>query len=70
MTASAVAARCQDVPLPSAHGLVWDQAAGRACVACGKRLTTGAISRGLVHGRHGVHVLDTEVWCCPDPEDC
>jgi hypothetical protein len=63
------AVRCQTVPLPSAYGLTWDQTAGRACVSCGKPLTTGAVPRGRVQGNHGAHVLNFEVWSCPDPEE-
>ncbi|MGW6979961.1 hypothetical protein ACWGE1_11015 [Streptomyces sp. NPDC054932] len=55
-------------PLPEVYGLAWEQTAGRACVVCGKRLTTGAVSRGWLFGRHGAHSLDVEVWCCPKPE--
>ncbi|MFF5808284.1 hypothetical protein [Streptomyces sp. NPDC012746] len=60
------ATRCRDIPL-SVYGLSWDQAAGRACAACGKPLTTGAVSRGWWYGNHGNHRLDTELWVCPDP---
>ncbi|MER5871409.1 hypothetical protein [Streptomyces sp. NPDC002044] len=65
--ASVQATRCRDVPLPSAHGLAWDQAAGRACIACNRQLTTGAVYRGRVFGHQGSHNLDADVWCCPDP---
>ncbi|MFD4135265.1 hypothetical protein [Streptomyces goshikiensis] len=47
MTPQATGVRCQDVPLPTAHGLTWDQAAGRACYACGKLLSSGAVLGGL-----------------------
>ncbi|MFD4245087.1 hypothetical protein ACFWP3_26390 [Streptomyces sp. NPDC058525] len=59
---------CVRAPLPEVYGLAWEQRAGRACVVCGKRLTTGAVSRGWLFGRHGAHSLDVEVWCCPAPE--
>ncbi|WCD86374.1 hypothetical protein KPP03845_102720 [Streptomyces xanthophaeus] len=49
----------------SAYGLTWEQRAGRACGACGKPLSHGAVSRGWVRGRHGAHVLDVELWVCP-----
>ncbi|WP_331739966.1 hypothetical protein OG590_39470 (plasmid) [Streptomyces goshikiensis] len=68
MTSAATGVRCQDVPLPTAHGLTWDQAAGRACYACGKLLSSGAVLGGLALGRSGAHRLDTEVWACPDRE--
>lgn len=38
--------------------------AGRACYACGKRLTSGAVYWDWARGRLGAHVLDTEVWAC------
>ncbi|MCX5078998.1 hypothetical protein OG321_42130 [Streptomyces sp. NBC_00424] len=57
--------QCADTPLPPAQGLPWDVGMGRACVACGKKLTVGAVSRGKVSGRQGVHSIDTEVWACP-----
>lgn len=57
--------QCADTPLPPAQGLPWNVAMGRACVACGKELTVGAVSRGKVSGRQGVHSIDTEVWSCP-----
>ncbi|MGW2580638.1 hypothetical protein ACWCYZ_04740 [Streptomyces virginiae] len=60
---------CASAPLPEVYGLPWEQSSGRACVACGKPLTAGAVSRGHLRGRHGVHVLDVEVWCCPEPEE-
>ncbi|MFJ9939343.1 hypothetical protein [Streptomyces erythrochromogenes] len=51
------------------YGLAWAQRAGRACVVCGRQLTTGAVSRGWIYGKHGAHRLDVEVWCCPKTED-
>ncbi|WP_371588264.1 hypothetical protein [Streptomyces virginiae] len=60
---------CVRAPLPQVYGLAWEQTAGRACVVCGKRLTTGAVSRGWIYGRHGAHRLDVEVWCCPKTKE-
>ncbi|MFI5981468.1 hypothetical protein ACIBEA_11395 [Streptomyces sp. NPDC051555] len=57
--------RCQDAVLPTLRELTWDQAVGRACCSCGKQLTLGAVSRGIIRGHHGVHVTDAEVWSCP-----
>ncbi len=59
---------CAEAPLPEVYGLAWDRFAGLACVVCGSVLTVGAVYRGWLHGRHGAHRLDTEVWCCPAPE--
>ncbi|TLQ43498.1 hypothetical protein [Streptomyces marianii] len=56
---------CRERPVPTAQALSWEQYAGRACCSCGKRLTTGAVHRGVARGRQGVHVLDVEVWSCP-----
>ncbi|MFE4217156.1 hypothetical protein [Streptomyces sp. NPDC056844] len=52
--------------LPALETLTWDQSAGRACVWCKKLLTTGAVSAGTIPCRDGAHVLDTEVWACPE----
>lgn len=52
-------------PLPALNTLTWDQSAGRACIWCKRLLTTGAVHVGIICGRSGVHVLDTEVWACP-----
>lgn len=61
--------RCDRAPLPaSVSSLTHDQYLGRACVSCGRQLTTGAVPRGIIPGRQGVHSLDTEVWSCPAPE--
>ncbi|MBT2450923.1 hypothetical protein J7F03_28385 [Streptomyces sp. ISL-43] len=66
----AAAVPCHRRPLPaSVSELSHGQHLGRACVACGRLLTTGAVSRGTIRGRQGVHVLDVEVWSCPNPED-
>lgn len=70
MTASNVAylptaLPCRERPVPTAQALSWEQYAGRACCACGKPLTTGAVHRGVARGRQGAHVLDVEVWTCP-----
>ncbi|MFI7890835.1 hypothetical protein ACIFUY_06180 [Streptomyces sp. CACIS-1.16CA] len=51
--------------LPPLAGLTWDQAAGRACVWCKRPLDRGAVSAGVIEGRDGAHVLDTEVWAGP-----
>ncbi|WP_189829229.1 hypothetical protein [Streptomyces subrutilus] len=59
---------CARAPLPSAHGLTWDQGAGIACIICARPLTTGAVSRGRIHGRAGAHHLDIDAWACPLPE--
>lgn len=68
MTTAAQARRlkvCRRQPVPEAGDLSWEQYAGRACFACGKQLTVGAVSCGRATGRLGVHVLDVEVWACP-----
>lgn len=57
---------CREMPIPAAGDLSWEAYAGRACYACGKRLTTGAIHVGRAVGHSGVHVLDTDVYACPD----
>lgn len=51
--------------LPALGTLTWAQSAGRACVWCGRLLTTGAVHAGIIRERDGAHVLDTEVWACP-----
>ncbi|MDQ0791927.1 hypothetical protein QFZ58_000415 [Streptomyces sp. B1I3] len=59
-----------DRPLPSLESLSWDQSMGRACIWCNRLLTAGAVLAGVIHGRDGVHVLDTTVWagpCCTKP---
>ncbi|MFI1472016.1 hypothetical protein [Streptomyces wuyuanensis] len=56
---------CRERPIPTAQALSHEQYAGRACCACGKQLTTGAVHRGVARGRQGAHVLDVEVWSCP-----
>lgn len=65
---TAVTRLCHTAPLPRAHGLPVEVAAGRACVACGQRLTTGAVLLGRAPGRHGAHDVSVEVWACPAPE--
>ncbi|WP_332758262.1 hypothetical protein [Streptomyces sp. MT206] len=66
---TAVVALCHLKPLPhSVSELSHGQLLGRECVSCGRQLTTGAVPRGVVPGRQGVHVLDAEVWSCPDPD--
>ncbi|MGW2562224.1 hypothetical protein ACWCXB_23805 [Streptomyces sp. NPDC001514] len=56
---------CRYQPVPGARQLSWEQAAGRACVTCGRPLTTGAVYMGWARGRDGAHSLDCEVWACP-----
>ncbi|MEV4329593.1 hypothetical protein AB0K02_03490 [Streptomyces sp. NPDC049597] len=65
MTSGASPARCADVPIPPAAALSWEAYAGRACYACGKPLTTGAVFVGRATGQQGAHVLDTDVYACP-----
>lgn len=60
-------ARCCDKPIPPAADLSWEQYAGRACYACGRLFNRGAILAGRAEGWQGVHVLDTDVYACPDP---
>lgn len=62
---TATAVRCRTAPIPPAADLSWEQYAGRACYACGKPLTRGAVHVGRAVGRQGVHVLDTDVYACP-----
>ncbi|GGN59892.1 hypothetical protein GCM10011579_024470 [Streptomyces albiflavescens] len=52
--------------LPSALALTRPQYSGWACVWCGKRLSSGAVSAGIARGSCGAHVLDIEVYACPD----
>ena len=56
---------CRHQPVPPAGSLNYEQYAGRACFACGKQLTVGAVSCGRATGRQGAHKLDVEVWACP-----
>lgn len=51
---------------PSAVNLNGEQYAGRACCWCAKALWHGAVSAGIARGRCGAHVLDIEVYACPD----
>ncbi|MDQ0992148.1 hypothetical protein [Streptomyces sp. V3I7] len=54
-------------PLPSALDLTRPQHSGWACVWCGKSLLeTGGTSAGIARGSLGAHVLDIEVYACPD----
>lgn len=55
----------QDVP-GSTRDLPGESYSGRACCICGRLLTHGGIPRGTVKGQSGVHVLNVEVWSCPD----
>lgn len=54
------------VELPPVEQLTHGQYNGRACVWCGTTLTVGAVSAGIARGSSGAHILDTEVWACPD----
>ncbi|WP_338671468.1 hypothetical protein V1460_00575 [Streptomyces sp. SCSIO 30461] len=56
---------CREQPVPPVSELNWNQYKGRACFACGKALTVGAVNPGRARGRQGVHVLDVDVWACP-----
>ena len=46
--------------------LTYEQYSGRACCWCGTPLQSGAVSAGISRGRQGAHVLDIEVYACPD----
>jgi len=46
--------------------LNYEQYSGRACCWCGKPLWRGAVSAGISRGSSGAHVLDSEVFACPD----
>jgi hypothetical protein len=52
--------------IPPVTDLTFGQCQGWACVWCRVRLTVGAVSAGIARGRSGAHVLDTEVYACPD----
>lgn len=52
--------------LPAANALTKAQHDGWACVWCGKKLGRGAASAGITRGRAGAHILDIEVYACPD----
>lgn len=54
------------VELPPVEQLSYGQYNGLACVWCGIRLTQGAVSAGTARGSSGAHILDTEVYACPD----
>jgi hypothetical protein len=56
---------CREAPIPPAGDLSWEAYAGRACYACEKQLTVGAVLVGRAEGRDGVHVYDTDVYACP-----
>ncbi|WP_157877413.1 hypothetical protein [Streptomyces odonnellii] len=64
-TLQAARVPCAEAPIPPAGDLSTEAWAGRACYACGRPLTSGAVYRGWARGRSGVHVLDAEVWACP-----
>ncbi|RMB85636.1 hypothetical protein [Streptomyces shenzhenensis] len=53
---------------PPAASLTYAQYSGWACCWCAKSLldVAGAVSAGIARGREGVHVLDIEVYACPD----
>ncbi|MGW4728831.1 hypothetical protein ACWEQC_06570 [Streptomyces shenzhenensis] len=53
---------------PPAASLTYAQYSGWACCWCAKSLldVIGAVSAGIARGREGVHVLDVEVYACPD----
>ncbi|MFF0227990.1 hypothetical protein [Streptomyces sp. NPDC004629] len=53
---------------PPAASLTYAQYSGWACCWCAKSLldVVGAVSAGIARGRDGVHVLDIEVYACPD----
>ncbi|MFF4752639.1 hypothetical protein ACWD5R_11515 [Streptomyces sp. NPDC002514] len=53
---------------PPAASLTYAQYSGWACCWCGKSLldVMGAQSAGFARGRSGAHVLDNEVYACPD----
>lgn len=55
--------------LPPVEDLTYWQSAGWACVWCKKRLTSNAVSAGIARGSQGAHVLDVEVFACPDCAD-
>lgn len=54
------------VELPPVEQLSYGQYNGLACVWCGIRLTQGAVSAGTARGQSGAHILDTEVYACPE----
>lgn len=56
---------CRWVPVPPLRKLTWDQRQGRACYACGKLLTSGAIPGGRATGTVGERVISAPVWACP-----
>lgn len=52
--------------LPPVEDLTYWQSAGWACVWCKVRLTSEAVSAGTARGSQRAHVLDVEVFACPD----
>ncbi|MBE8471061.1 hypothetical protein [Streptomyces justiciae] len=61
--------RLHDLPEPPpANELGYAAYSGWACCWCGKSLLgmRGTVSAGISRGRQGAHVLDMEVYCCPD----
>ena len=54
-------------PLPSACSLTRAQYSGWACCWCGSSLLhSGGTSAGIARGSSGAHVLDVEVYACPN----
>lgn len=54
-------------PLPPANALTRAQYSGWACCWCGASLLrSGGSSVGVARGRSGAHVLDVEVYACPN----
>lgn len=51
---------------PPATELGREAYSGRACCWCGTALWHGAVSAGISRGSEGAHVLDNEVFACPD----
>ena len=54
---------------PPVSDLSYAQYSGWACCWCSARLWHGAVSAGIARGRSGAHVLDIEVYACPDCAD-
>jgi hypothetical protein len=57
------------IELPPVEQLSYGQYNGLSCVWCGTKLTTGAVSAGTARGQMGAHILDTEVYACPEHAD-
>ena len=54
---------------PPVSDLSYAQYSGWACCWCGTQLRHGAVSAGIARGRSGAHILDIEVYACPDCAD-